>query len=249
MRVATILGTLVLALWFVGCGRSPTGGQEGELCGADSDCAAGYVCNRSVCQFLEGRDGGGLPREGLFLVVLELDTWTGPSDEGQLRQLGQFVSDLSTILTPYYGAHALTETQLQFGQVLRGSDPLVLDHARTVTSMLMRRSGTTYLADQDELLVPVYYSDDSVALAFDMPLRDATIRFDFDNSFQFGATGDVSLAGALRAADAEQLSVTQGGQTFTLFDVLRSEPLDADTDFDGLSDAWTMSWIGTAYAY
>jgi hypothetical protein len=253
MRVATTLGTcvgaLVLALALSGCGRDPVGGQEGELCGADRDCAAGYVCNRSVCQFLAGRHGGGQPRAGLFFVVLELDTWTGPADSGQLGQLGQFVSDLSTILSPYYGAHAMSDTQLKFGLVDRDADPLLLDEEATVTALLMRRSGRLYLADQERLLVPVFYRDDSVALAFDMPLRRATIRLDFDDGFQPGARGAVSLTGALRADEAQELTVYQSGQTFTIYDVLRGEPLDADTDFDSLSDAWTMSWIGRAYAF
>jgi hypothetical protein len=248
MRVATVVGSLVLAFVLMGCGRDPAGGQEGELCGADSDCAVGYACDRSVCQFLAGRNGGAV-RPGLFFVVIELDTWTGSTGDGQLYQLGQFISDLSTVLTPYYGAHAMSESQLRFGSVDRAADPLGLDETQSVTALPMRRSGTRYLADQEQLLLPVYYSDATVSLAFDMPLRDATLRFVFPDGFRRGSVGTVSLGGALRAETASRLVVQQGGQTFTLFDVLRGEPLDADTDFDGRSDAWTMSWIGSAIAF
>ncbi len=248
MRIARIVGVLIVALSALGCGTDPAAGQEGELCGADGDCAVGSICERSVCRFLVGQNAGPRAREGLFFVVIELESWTGQSQEGQLRQLGQFVSDLSTVLSPYYGGHATSETQLRFGRIDATREPLLLDESRATTAMLMRRSGSTYLADQDTLLVPVFYSDDSVSLAFNMPLTDATIRFDFDEGFQPGSVGAVSLSGSLRADDAELLSVEQGGQTFTLFDVLRSEALNADTNFDGIPDAWTMSWLGTATA-
>ena len=114
----------------------------------------------------------------------------------------------------------------------------------TITRVGLEQSGTDYFFSEVDLLVPIFYSDDNVALAFDLPLVQASLFLDLGN-LEPGARGSIRLEGALRAVDAMTLSVERPGESFTLFRVLQASPLDVDTTGDGENDAWRMRWIGT----
>lgn len=231
-----ILLYLSFTLILSSCGRTPLGGLEGEFCAADFDCIEGLVCERSVCLALEE----GPDRPGLFFVGIKLMTYTGWGEE-QLRELGVFISELSQARFPYFAGHAISATQLNFGMADRSLDPVMLDVENTITSLTLQQSAQGYMTDEDLIILPVVFSNDDVALDIDLPLVNAFLQFDL--SIQLGeGTTNGQLLGNLRAVDAENLLITAGSDTFTLFELLRQETLTVDTDFDGVPDAWAVSW-------
>lgn len=218
-------------------------GLEGEFCVVDTDCDDPMICERRVCMVVQQP-----LRESLFFAVLRLEDWLGPPESGQLQQYGQFVSDLSTELFPYYGAEAPSENWLLFGMVDPSLQLWELSEEQTVTEVAMSSYLGQYIIEDVDLMIPVVYSDANVQIDFEMPLVDSVLEIELDNT-EIGTIGEVWLEGALRAVDAETLWVTSGDETFTVFDVLRVDPLDADTNGDGIEDAWTMTWMGTAELY
>lgn len=231
--VAVVAAVLVAS----GCGRTPLGGLEGEYCSTDSDCIEGLLCERSVCLGLED---GTSQRAGLFLVGLRFLQYTGSGEE-QLAQLGGFIADLSSARFPYYAAHALSETSLNFGLADNSTSLVVLDMTNSITSLSLRRTQAGWTTDNGTISLPVVFSNDEVTLDVNIPLVDAFMTFDFETQLAQGI-GNGELIGNFRAVDAENLFITSGGNSFTLFDLLRNEELTVDTDFDGVPDAWALSW-------
>jgi hypothetical protein len=237
-----LLGALAPA-----CGRSPVAGVEGELCGSDNDCSSGLVCDRRVCIALDRLDASAdaTTHAGVLFAVLLLEQWDGPSG-AQIAELGRFVSDLSTVLAPYYAFWASSDTEARFGRVDTSTDPLDFAAGSTVTTLTLDRQEALYTATADVLYLPLVYSDASVSLNFDMPLHGGHMAIAVGAGDGHGSTGSLQLDGALRESDAHNLMITRDGQTFSLYDVLRDEPLTVDTDSDGVPDAWSLSWVGTA---
>lgn len=229
------------------CGRTPLGGLDGEFCAADSDCIEGLVCERSTCLSVDAAP----LRSGVFFVGLRLIEFQydvvfdefGQPDSNQLIELGVFISDLSEARYPYYAGHAATESQLDFGMADRELDPVLLDASNPITSLTMRLGVSGYVTDTQTIILPVVFSNDEVNLDVDLPLVDAFLQFNLQGSSE---NGNGLLMGSVRAVDAENLSITAGGDTFTLFDLLRQVDLNVDTDFDGVPDAWSMSWVVAA---
>jgi hypothetical protein len=230
-----------------GCGVSPLGGLEGELCFTDDDCAAGSICEREACTTLGLGDTGFVPREGLFFGGLRLETWAGslePESES-LADFAGFITDLSEQLFPYYAVNAPDATRLEFGRAERNANPVVLSTDFTINVFSMEQDNTGFLVTDVTLMLPVFYSDDRVDVAFDMPLVQASIALSL-GALEPGARGGVTLSGALRADDALGLMIRREERDpVSLFVVIGNSPLDVDTDEDGVNDAWRMRWIGT----
>ena len=211
-------------------------GLEGEFCAADFDCIEGLVCERSVCLALEE----GPSRPGVFFVGIQFTSYTGAGEE-QLRELGVFISELSQARYPYFAGHAMSENQLNFGMADRAVDPVMLDTANTITSLTLQQSMQGYRTDEDVIILPIDFTNDDVSLDIDIPLVNAVVQFDLNAQLVDGSANGL-LYGDLRAVDAENLIITAGSDTFTLFELLREEMMTVDTDFDGVSDAWSLSW-------
>ncbi|MBN1947298.1 MAG: hypothetical protein JW797_16635 [Bradymonadales bacterium] len=247
-RVVVFLLLVLSTFLATGCGETPSAGLEGEYCTKDNDCSQeleAMVCERQVCLPLSLFDRPP-QREGLFFAVLTLGTWEGATS-GNLPRVGQFITDLSIQLFPYYAVHAQSETQLRFGMVDYTADPIVLDPDHLVTQLPLQQMGTTsYYSSDGTLLLPVFYRDQSTILEFYLPLMEVELSLSLPDLTYGGTPGEVSLTGYLRAADAMDLWITTNGDSYTLFDVLRNDPMDVDSDGDEVYDAWWMRWRGEA---
>lgn len=236
-----LLAGVPLALLGGGCGRSPLGGLEGEYCVVDEDCAGGLTCEQRICLALEeGGEDEPPAQRGEFFAGLRLHTYTG-AGEGSLRQLGQFLGDLSGARFPYWVLDAPDAVSATFGRADRTAEPVVVDTAETRTAMSLSLVGTTYLAASATLPLPVSFSDDSVSLDFDLLLRDAVITVDFalaDPAYE----GSGTMTAVLLADDAENAVIVRTDRSFTVRALIASEPMDVDYDLDGELDGWTLSW-------
>ncbi len=241
-----LLSIFCLPLLSSACGTDPLAGLEGEFCEVDVDCEAGLVCERRVCQALAGEQPDEVPEQrGEFFAGLRLQDYTGDQDTQQLRQFGQFLADLSRARFPYWVADAPTGGQVTFGRANLGTEPVSIDSAQSASTIAMSEVSEGNYAAQGDVSIDVDFSDESVALNFVIPLRSAQLTMDFSAEPLHEATG--TLSGVLRSVDAENIQIVPANDApFTLFQLIRNEPMTVDSDGDGINDAWSLGWSLTA---
>lgn len=230
------------AITFTGCAETPSSGLLGEYCVDTLDCSENLTCYRQVC-VASAEENMVAERDSLWFSALLFENYVGQGEQ-QLLEFAGFIGDLSSAMYPYFAVEAQTEDQLDFGITNRDTDPVTISTSNTITSMALGQDGTRQVASADTLLLPVIFSNNDVILDFDLPLTNAIIIIDFGT--EDDATGSGELTGFLRAVDGENIFITSGSQTFSVFDLLRSETLTADTDGDGVEDAWELAWTITA---
>ncbi len=233
---------LCFAVTFTGCAETPSSGLLGEYCVDTLDCSENLTCYRQVC-VASAEESQVAERDSLWFAGLRIENYIGQGEQ-QLLEFAGFIADLSSALYPYYAIEAHSESQLDFGVTNSGTDPVTISTNNTITSMTLGQDGNRQVASSENLLIPVIFSNNGVILDFDLPLTNAMIILDFGETGDGPGAGE--LTGSLRAVDGENIFITSGEQTFSVFDLLRAEDLTVDTDGDGVEDAWELAWTITA---